>query len=170
MLTGMVFSACSSDQSLQQYYVAKAENPNFLSVDLPVSLLNVEKTDLSPDQRKTLESLRKMNVLAFKKTTENQAEYESEKTTVKAILDNTKFTELMKVNTPFGKGTVKYLGDEDAIDEVVIYGDKNDQGFMLVRVLGDNMNPAHLVQLVEILEKSDYRGEGLEELGSLFGE
>ena len=164
----VLFTACSRQQSLQQYYVAKAENPNFLSVDLPVSLLNVEKTDLSPEQRETLESLRKMNVLAFKKTKENEAEYQTEKTTVKAILDNARFTELMKVSTPFGKGTLKYLGDEDAIDEVVIYGDKPDQGFMLVRVLGNDMNPAHLVQLMEVLQKSDYKGEGLEKIGSFF--
>ena len=161
-------AACTSNRSLQEYYVDNADNPNFLSVDLPVSLLNVEKTELTDEQREALETLRKMNILAFKKTTENAAEYKMEKANVKAILGNGKFTELMKVNTSYGKGTVRYLGDEDAIDEVIIYGDSDDKGFMLVRILGKNMNPAKLVQFIQALEKSDYRGEGLADIGSFF--
>ncbi|WP_422079700.1 DUF4252 domain-containing protein [Ulvibacterium sp.] len=161
-------TACTSNRSLQEYYVDNADNPNFLSVDLPVSLLNVEKTELTDEQREALETLRKMNILAFKKTAENAAEYKIEKANVRAILGNGKFTELMKVNTSYGKGTVQYLGDEDAIDEVIIYGDSDDKGFMLVRILGKNMNPAKLVQFIQALEKSDYRGEGLADIGSFF--
>ena len=56
-----VMSACSSTQSLQEYFVDNADNPNFLSVDLPVSLLNMEKADLTEDQREALGSLKKLN-------------------------------------------------------------------------------------------------------------
>ncbi|NNE78402.1 MAG: DUF4252 domain-containing protein [Pricia sp.] len=157
--------ACSSTQSLQEYYVDNSENPNFLSVDLPVSLLNMEKADLTADQKNALESLRKLNVLAFKKTESNTADYQKEKTNVQAILKNTEFIELMKMNTSYGKATIKYLGDDDAIDEVIIYGDNDDKGFLLVRILGDNMNPAKMVQFLQALEKSDYNGEGLGKIG-----
>ena len=53
------------------------------------------------------------------------------------------------------------------VDEVVIYGDNDEKGFMLVRVLGENMNPAKIAQLMQALQKSDYKGEGLEQLKSL---
>lgn len=43
----LALAACSSTQSLQEYYVDNFDNPNFLSVDLPVSLLNMEKADLT---------------------------------------------------------------------------------------------------------------------------
>ncbi|HET8737207.1 MAG TPA: DUF4252 domain-containing protein [Pricia sp.] len=161
----LLLVACSSTQSLQEYYVDSSENPNFLSVDLPVSLLNMEKVDLTTEQRSALESLRKLNLLAFKKTAGNTAEFQSEKAKVKAILKNGKFTELMKMNTSYGRATITYLGDDDAIDEVVIYGDSDDKGFMLVRILGDNMNPAHMVQFLQALDKSDYNGEGLAQFG-----
>lgn len=164
----LVFSACSSTQSLQEYYVDNSENPNFLSFDVPTSILNLEKADLSATQREALRSLKKLNVLAFKKTSENAVAYKTEKTNVKAILGNAKFTELMKMNTSYGKATIKYLGTEDAIDEVVIYGDNDDKGFALIRVLGDNMNPAHMMQLLQAIQKSDYNGEGLKQLGELF--
>ena len=119
----LVLASCSSTQSLQEYYIDNSDNPNFLSVDLPVSLLNMEKADLNEDQREALNSLKKMNVLAFKKTDANTADFEAEKLNVKAILKNEKFIDLMKLNTSYGKGVIKYMGNDEMIDEVIIYGD-----------------------------------------------
>jgi len=161
----LVVASCSSTQSLQEYYVDNSENPNFLSVDLPVSLLNMEKADLNAEQREALNSLKKMNVLAFKKTDANTTEFEAEKTTVKAILKNEKFIDLMKLNTSYGKGVIKYMGNDEMIDEVIIYGDNDEKGFMLIRVLGNNMKPANLIQFMQAIQKSDYKGEGLGEIG-----
>lgn len=160
--------ACSSTQSLQEYYVDNAENPNFLSFDVPASLMNLEKIEMSETQKEALRSLKKLNILAFRKTELNGAEYTVEKEHVNAILKNSKYTELMKMNTEFGKATVKFLGDDDAIDEVIIYGNNDDKGFALVRVLGNDMNPAHMAQLLEVVQKSDFKGEGLDKLGDLF--
>ena len=146
----LVLASCSSTQSLQEYYIDNSENPNFLSVDLPVSLLNMEKADLNEDQREALNSLKKMNVLAFKKTDANTVEFEAEKLNVKAILKNEKFIDLMKLNTSYGKGVIKYMGNDEIIDEVIIYGDNDEKGFMLIRVLGNNMKPANLVKLYKL--------------------
>ena len=165
LATVLLIGACSSNQSLQEYYVDSSENPNFISLDVPTSILNLEETDLSNTQRAALESLKKLNILAFKKTTNNVAEYKVERAKVNSILKNDEFVELMKLNSQYGKGVIKYLGDEDAIDEVIIYGNSDDKGFALIRVLGDNMNPAHIVQLLQAIQKSDYKGDGLGEIG-----
>ncbi len=166
----LVLSSCSSTQSLQEYYVDNSENPNFISFDVSTSILNLDKADLSATQKEAFEALNKLNILAFKKTNENIVEYKAEKTKINAILKNEKYTQLMKMNTSYGKATIKYLGDEDAIDEVIIYGDSKDKGFALIRVLGDNMNPIHMTQLLQALQKSDYKGEGLDKLADFFKE
>ncbi|NJB72004.1 hypothetical protein GGR42_002495 [Saonia flava] len=158
-------ASCSSTQSLQEYYVDSAENPNFISLDVPTSILNLAEAELTDVQREALSSLRKLNVLAFKKTSANEADYKIENAKVNQILKNDEFVELMKLNSSYGKGVIKYLGDEDAIDEVIIYGNSKEKGFALVRVLGKDMNPAHIVQLLQAIQKSDYRGEGLGEIG-----
>ncbi len=165
LITVLLFIGCSSTQSLQEYYVDSAENPNFISLDLPASILNLNEVDLTEAQRTAVQSLRKLNVLAFRKTATNNTEYEVEKGKVTAILKNKDFKELMKLNSQYGKGYVKYLGEDDAIDEVIIYGNMDDKGFALIRVLGKDMNPAYLVQLMQALQKSDYKGEGLGEIG-----
>ncbi|WP_343486018.1 DUF4252 domain-containing protein [Allomuricauda sp. d1] len=161
----MVLASCSSQQSLQEYYVDNQENPNFISLDIPASILKMEEVDLSETQRDAVESLKKFNLLAFKKTSENATEYKAEKAKVKEILKDDEFIELMKINSEYGRGVIKYLGDDDAIDEVIIYGDSKEKGFALVRVLGDNMNPAHIIQLMQAIQKSEYKGEGLGEIG-----
>ena len=73
----------------------------------------------------------------------------------------------MCIRDRYGKGVIKYLGDDDAIDEVIIYGDREEQGFLLARVLGKDMNPADAMLLVQAMEKSEYKGEGLEEIAKL---
>ena len=165
ILTGLMVMACSSTQSLQEYYVDNAENPNFISIDVPTSILNLEKAELTSGERTALESLKKLNVLAFKKTVDNADAYKEEKAKVNAILKNDEFVELMKLNSGYGKGVIKYLGDEDAIDEVIIYGNSSEKGFALIRVLGDDMKPAYILQLLQAIQKSDYNGEGLGEIG-----
>jgi NAD kinase len=106
-----------------------------------------------------------LNLLAFKKTTDNAAEYTAEKAKVSAILKDKDYKELMKLNSEYGKGVIKYLGEDDAIDEVVIYGSSDDKGFALIRVLGDDMNPAHIMQLMQAIQKADYDEEALGEIG-----
>ena len=165
LAVAVVLASCSSQQSLQEYYVDNKENPNFISLDIPASILRMDEVELTEVQREAVESLKKFNLLAFKKTADNTAAYKVEKAKVKEILKDDEFVELMKINSEYGKGVIKYLGDEDAIDEVIIYGDSEDKGFALIRVLGDDMNPAHIVQLMQAIQKSEYRGEGLGDIG-----
>ncbi len=168
LMAAIFADGCSSTQSLQEYYVDNAENPNFLSFDVPASILKLDNASLSEPQAAALRSLKKLNILAFRKTDANQAEFQLEKKNVGTILKNDKYTELMKMNTAFGKGTVKYLGDEDAIDEVIIFGSNDEKGFALVRVLGDDMNPALMAQLLQAIQQADFKGEGLEKIADFF--
>ncbi|WP_276389886.1 DUF4252 domain-containing protein [Eudoraea chungangensis] len=161
----LLIVSCSSRQSLQEYYVSNSENPNFISLDVPASILNLQSNSLTETQREGLESLRKLNVLAFRVTEDNKAEFQTEKTRVNAILNNDKYIELMKLNSQYGKGAIKYLGDADAIDEVIIYGSSEDKGFAIIRVLGKNMNPTQLVQLMGAIQNSDFDTAELGEIG-----
>lgn len=161
-------SGCSSGPSLQEYFVSNSENPNFLALDVPANILNLREADLDQTQVEALRSLRKLNILAFRKTDENTAAFTSERAKVDKILKNSDFKELMKLNSKFAKGVIKYTGEGDAIDEVIIYGSSEDKGFALIRVLGEDMNPAHLMQLMQAVENADIDGEGLRELSDLF--
>ncbi len=67
------------------------------------------------------------------------------------------------------RAVLKYLGNENAIDEVVFFGTDPDRGFILVRILGDGMNPDKMMEFVKLIEKSDIDDGKLGDLKKLIG-
>ena len=163
-----LMASCNSGPSLQQYFVDHREDANFLSIDIPISVLDLDGVELTESQKAAVTSIKKLNVLAFRKKDSNQNQMTTEISQIKSILDTQGWDELMKINSKMGKGVVKVVGADDAIDEVVLFGEHPEKGFMVVRMLGDNMNPANLIPLLKAIEKSNYRGEGLKDLEGFF--
>jgi hypothetical protein len=70
---------CTSEPTLQKYFVENTENKDFIALDVSPSILNVDKSKLSAEQNGALESFDKMNVLAFKLNETNKEQFESER-------------------------------------------------------------------------------------------
>ena len=85
-----VLISCASAPSLQKYYIDSQDNKNFISLDVPASIINL-KENVSPEVEGALSSLKKFNILAFKKDDTNGTEFKVEEEKVKAILKNPKF-------------------------------------------------------------------------------
>jgi len=160
-----LFISCASGPSLQKYYIDSQDNKNFISLDVPASILKL-KDSVTAEEEEALASLKKFNILAFKKDATNEAEFELEKKKVKAILKNPKFTELMRIKDKRMNLVLKYEGDDDSIDEVIIYASNKEQGFALVRVLGNNMNPANIMKLANSISEVD--SDGFKQLEGIF--
>ena len=163
LLLVMLMMSCSNEQSLQEYYVDSQENSNFLSLDLPTSLIMTSQDNMTAEQKETVESIKKVNLLAFQKKDDNTAEYEAEKAKISKILSNDKFQVLMKFNQNGMNAKVMYLGEDDAIDEIIMYGESYEQGFGLARVLGKNMKPENLIKFMENMDKDMINLEGFED-------
>jgi len=145
--TAILTVACDTNPSLQKYYVDSKENNEFISIDLPASILKLKDGDVSADVKKTLETIKKVNFLALQLNETNVELFNTEKEKVKKILKNPKYKQLVRMNLGNGNVSINYLGEEDAIDEVVIFGSDNQKGFALVRVIGEKMNPAEIFSL-----------------------
>ncbi|MBL4938757.1 MAG: hypothetical protein COB01_09290 [Lutibacter sp.] len=171
-ITGLAFAitfitiACDSHPSLQKYYVDSKENNEFISIDLPSSILQLNDSEVSEDFKNTLESIKKVNFLALQLNETNKELYTSEKQKIKDILKNPKYKQLMRMNMGKGSVSVNYLGEEDAIDEVIIFGSDNEKGFAVIRVIGENMNPASILKLTQNLNLDGDSNE-LKQLGGL---
>jgi hypothetical protein len=146
-------TSCNQNQSLQVYFVDHELKPGFTTIDIPTSLLNIEVTNLTDEQKEAYKSIDKLNMLAFVVSEDNKAEYEVELIKVKEILNNPKYQELMRGgNNTDGKFSVKFIGEEDRIDELIIFGNANDKGFTIIRVLGDDMSANKVVKLYSALD------------------
>ena len=143
------------------------EKKDFISLDVSPSILNVDKAKLSAEQSEALHSFDKMNILAFKANDKNQAQFEAERTKIKAILKNPKYQELMKVGSGKDGASVSFVGTDDDIEEFVIFANRKENGFAVVRVLGKNMNPNNIMTLMTVLKESKIDMEQLKPLQQL---
>lgn len=136
-------------------------------MDISPNILNVDKAKLSAEQNEALNSFDKMNILAFKANQNNQTEFEAERNKVKTILKDPKYQELMKFGSGKEGASVSYVGSDDNIKEFVIFANRKENGFAVVRVLGEDMNPNNIMTLMSVLQNSKIDMEQLKPLEQL---
>lgn len=169
-LMAFTVMSCSDGSSLQRYLVDKQDDDKFLKVDIATSLLEGENADFTAEQKEILNTIKKVNVVAYPLKNNNTAEYEEMRKELSSILDHEKYVLLGKVNSDGRKMTMKYLGEEDAIDEVIIFASDDDRGFAVFRLLGDNMKPGQMLKLMGSIESGDLDVSALTGIGEIFGE
>lgn len=148
-------ASCSDSQSLQEYYVENQENGDFILLDVPTSLLGKNTDLLTEEQQKVFKTVRKVNMMAYATKDGDTAKMLAEKQKVRGILETDDYEELMKANSDMGSMRLYFKGDEDAIDEVIFFGADDSKGFMLARLLGDDMSIGDMMKLAQSLENSD---------------
>ena len=58
------FTSCK-DESLQGYLVKSQEKSGFITFDVPASILQIKSDDVSADTKATLNTIKKINVVAM---------------------------------------------------------------------------------------------------------
>ncbi|MBU2929361.1 DUF4252 domain-containing protein [Winogradskyella psychrotolerans] len=169
LLLVTAFTSCNQGPTLQTYYIENELKPGFASFDLPTSFINVENVDMTEEQKTAYNSVDKLNVLTFMKEDTDAEDYKLELGKVNTILKDSKYEELIRGGSPVdGKFVVKFLGDIDNIDELIVFGHAKNKGFMIARILGDDMNANKLMTLVSVLEKGDLDKNQLQGLTDFF--
>ena len=60
------------------------------------------------------------------------------------------------------------MGEEDAMDEVVIFASDNEKGFAVFRLLGEKMRPDQMIVLMSSFDYGDLDLSQLSGIGELF--
>ena len=168
LLTAVVLTSCGNSESLQRYYVDHQETKNFISQDIPLSMMKIDKSNFTEEQNEAYNSVDKLNFLGYK-TSETDAEtFKKELTKVKTILSDSKYNDLMEFSDKGNKISVKYIGTDDEADEVIVFGSAKDTGFGIVRILGDDMSPDKMVTLISALKDADIGEEQIENIMNFF--
>ncbi|HLA56978.1 MAG TPA: DUF4252 domain-containing protein [Flavobacterium sp.] len=154
-ICSLFLAGCNSEPSLQKYFVEKTENKNFIAVDVSPTILNIDPKKLTGEQQQALASFDKMNILAFRVNDSNKAELEPETNKVKEILKDEKYQQLMRFGKGKDGGSISYVGDENHIEEFVLFANQKETGFAVIRILGKDMNPTGIMTLMSVLKQSD---------------
>ena len=161
------FASCSNEQSLQKYLVDKQDDDKFLKVDIATSLLMSDDNSFSEEENEILETIKKVNVVAYKIDGDNLAEYEAEKAKLATIVAQDKYKTLMKFGSNSKGATLKYTGEEDAIDEVIVFASDSEKGFAVFRLLGKNMRPDQMIKLMNSIDNGNLDVSKLSGIGDL---
>lgn len=162
--------SCSDGVTLQRYFVDNQEAKNFISQDLPLSMLTIDKSEFTEAQKEAYNSVSKLNFLGYKADENNTEALKAEMEIVKTILRDAKYNDLIEFSDKGNKISVKYLGDEDddETDEVVLFGSSKENGFAVVRILGDDMNPEKMVTLVSAMQKANIDENQIQDIMNFF--
>lgn len=152
---------CKQEASLQKYFVESGDKKEFMALDVSSSILNINETKLSASEKKALQSFDKVNILAFKKDGKNNAQYTKEIKEVKEILKDTVYQPLIKLNGVGQNASIMIVGNNKEIDELILFGNKKELGFTVIRVLGNDMKPENAMEFLSILQKSNIDMEQL---------
>ncbi len=160
--------SCNSKPSLQEYFVAQQDNSEFIAIDVPMSLLDKQKANLDQEGQKTLSSIKKINFIGLPISETNKETYEKEQKAITEILKDENYQTLMQFNTKMGKVVLKYTGDDDTIDELIVFAKSPDKGLGLVRMTGKDMKPEKMIKLAESIDKSNVDISQFAKIGKLF--
>ncbi|MGL2994979.1 DUF4252 domain-containing protein [Flavobacterium sp. TSSA_36] len=160
-------SSCNSEPSLQKYFVENTENKNFIALDISSSILNLDQAKLSLEQQQALQSFKKINILAFKRNPNNTAEFETECAKLTGIMKNPKYQQLMKFGSGKEGASISFVGTDEHIEEFVLFANQKETGFAVVRVLGKDMNPTHIMNMMSVLQQSKIDLDQLKPLQAL---
>ncbi|RUA12091.1 MAG: DUF4252 domain-containing protein [Flavobacteriia bacterium] len=153
----MFLTSCNKEETLQEYYIKNQENDNFISIDIPRSIITL-KDDVPQESKEAFNSIKKLNILAYKETNENKADYKKEKSKLEKILKSKKYDELIRMKHKGANIRVKYIGDDNGIDEMVVYAVDKKRGFAVARVIGEDMKPEKIIKMMKNIDKIDEGG------------
>lgn len=164
----LTLMSCNNDASLQQYLVDKQDDDKFLKVDLATSLLKSNQASFSKEEQDVLETVKKINVVAYPITDGTLAEYEAEKTKIKTILKDEKYQMLMRMGSGSSGATLQYVGEDGAVDELIVFASDDEKGFAVFRLLGEKMRPENMMKLMNSIDRGDIDVSALKSVGNIF--
>jgi hypothetical protein len=165
LFVAFLATSCNNNKSLQKYLVETSGKEGFMTGDIPVSSLISAKADVSDEIKETIKSVKKINVVFLAKTAKNQTIYEAEKNTLKNIFTNKDYKSLGKMKAQGMNISIYYTGETDSLGEVIAFGYSNEVGVGVARLLGENMNP---VKMLEMLQNITIDESNVKNISSMF--
>ncbi len=150
-LTGL--SSCKKDR-LEDYFVKASENPDFFVMSLPANAVEIDKSQLDSETLKQIKSVKKINLLLYKKENGNK-KGEKEFQKVQKILNHPKYKKLFVVNNEGRKLEFVYQGDPEAIDQITFLGRDAEGNFILGFVKAKKLTVNALYKALEHVKRID---------------
>ena len=162
LIVALMLVSCQTN-TLQTYMIDSKEDDNFISVDFSLKTFVDNFDELPEDKRELFKDVNKVNFLAFKKNGSNHEQYKLKQTELSGILSNQfKDNQLMAVNS--NDMQVQMYADnlDKTVEEIIVYANDAKQGFVVLRLLGDDLNPANFYKILKMSDNMNFESlEGM---------
>lgn len=146
--------SCSNEKSIQKYFVEKHEDVDFTALDLSTKTLFSNFEELSQEEKEHLKNISKLNVLVLNSS--DVPKISNEYNQVAEILNQSKYSSLMQMNSDKGSMMMNIKGDDvTQINELIFLGKNDEMGLIVARVLGKEINPTNFYHSLKMIEKMD---------------
>ena len=142
------FTSCKKD-TVQTYLLESENRPELVSYDFSSDMLAFAKNFIEEAEIHILKSIDKVKLVGLNIEDTSFEAYEQEKQRLQTILENSEYKKLLNIKKDGHQIKIYYNGEQEAIDEVLVFGYSDDQGVGLARVLGNNINPTEIIEVVD---------------------
>lgn len=150
LLLLLVLVSCKKETGTVQTYFLEAERkPEFVSFDVSSELLSLGKGFINSQHHETFNTVKKVKLVGLSIDKAKEGQYEEEKTRLQNILATSKYKRLMNIKKNNQQIVIYHNGNAAAIDEIIAFGYSDELGVGLARILGDNMNPKAILDMVD---------------------
>ncbi|MCH8534339.1 MAG: DUF4252 domain-containing protein, partial [Flavobacteriaceae bacterium] len=124
--------SCSNEKSIQKYFVEKHEDVDFTALDLSTKTLFSNFEELSQEEKEHLKNISKLNVLVLNSS--DVPKISNEYNQVAEILNQSKYSSLMQMNSDKGSMMMNIKGDDvTQINELIFLGKNDEMGLIVAR-------------------------------------
>jgi len=142
------FTSCKKD-TVQTYLLESENRPELVSYDFSSDMLAFAKNFIEEAEIPVIKSIDKVKLVGLNIEDNSLEAYEQEKQRLQTILENSEYKKLLNIKKDGRQIKIYYNGEQEAIDEVLVFGYSDDQGVGLARVLGNNINPTEIMEVVD---------------------
>ena len=159
ILTVCFLVSCNSNTSIQEYFVNAKDNDKLIGLDIDPGMFVSLKEGASQESVDVLASIGKVNIVAYRLTETDSISkakvdfYTTERLKIKEVIKNNDLESLFKFNSKEKSVSLLYKeSGSELIDEVIVFAYDDTMGFVLVRVTGDNIDPAKIIKVMNSKE------------------
>lgn len=155
-LCAIVLTSCQT-KSLQSYLVDHKSDENFISVDFSLRTFVDNFDEMDPEQKEVFEDINKVNFLAFKKNGSNDEQFNTKRQELLDIL-SAEYSEgqLMSMNVDGNQMQMFADNIDETVQEIVVFASNNEKGFLVARLLGDDLNPENFMKMAKMSGDMDF--------------
>lgn len=155
VITIILALSCKREETLQRFMAENQERNDIIAFDISSNMLTLKENAEKSENIEILKTIENASIIAFNLDSTNQKTYKQDVEKLNIVLNSKKYNELMRMGKGQNGVKVLTLGNENTLDEVIVYSKDDKKGWVIVRITGKNMAIDKIMGLINKIDIND---------------